>query len=128
MKSGDGYNMLKLVSLHPSKISSQNISTNNISVNECESFSESDSSPTLKRSSLILKMCVNENVSVQRLMLLKSLKSNTSTNKMENILSRLDKKGYNVSTPSQSGIYKAADIIFGNHINSLKEKIAQGMT
>ena len=57
-----------------------------------------------------------------------SLKSNTSTNKMENILSRLDKKGYNVSTSSQSGIYKAADRILGNHINSLKEKIAQGMT
>ena len=51
-----------------------------------------------------------------------SLKSNTSTNKMENILSRLDKKGYNVPTPSQSDIYKAADIVLDNHINSLKEK------
>ena len=80
MKSGDGYNMLKLVSLHPSKISSQNISTNNISVNECESFSESDSSPTVEEEqfnpeNVCQRKCKCAAVDVAEI----SLKSNTST-------------------------------------------------
>ena len=80
MKSGDGYNMLKLVSLHPSKISSQNISTNNISVNKCESFSECDSSPTVEEEqfnpeNVCQRKCKCAAVDVAEI----SLKGNSST-------------------------------------------------
>ena len=73
MKSGDGNNMLKLVSLHPSKISFQNISMS-------ESFSESDSSLTVEEEQInpenvCQRKCKRAAVDVAEI----SLKSNSST-------------------------------------------------
>ena len=38
-----------------------------------------------------------------------AIKTNTSTTKRQNILSKLNEKGFNLPTPSQSGLYRVAN-------------------
>ena len=53
-----------------------------------------------------------------------TLKCNTTTNKMKNISIQLNEKGDKVPTPTQSAIYKAADKLMHDHVESLSEIVS----